>query len=385
MIPSQLLLLHLWSFGTSCADPCHFSKSEPLYRDYDGDGYVNFSDSLNSCEATTEYIQAPNDEFGNLLAGDCDDQDPDVNPGVVEICGDDWDQDCDGYDVVQYEDCQIAYTGCDSTLNFEEAVDSLEEGGTLYVCSSAAVGNSSIRKSINIYADGAMYDEDEGENNYFLYSNSDSDPVNLDFTGSSVEIIGADIYGVSLNFSSSVDFVKIQDALISTQSYNDIEFEKFDSPLLSLSSSEAQLDDIYFKYVDIGAFNNSVVKVDQTTVNANDLLIYGHTPNSPAEPILQVVGGANFTANNFEITSSFEADTEQAPLIYLQGSTSEPEYTTATLSLQNSDMVSSDYNSDVLCLWNYDERDVCYPEAEGLHESIICTVEHQGDVNCEID
>ncbi len=39
---------------------------------------------------------APEGLWSALKAGDCDDLDPDRNPGVLEKCGDGWDNDCDG-------------------------------------------------------------------------------------------------------------------------------------------------------------------------------------------------------------------------------------------------------------------------------------------------
>ena len=57
----------------------------PFYTDDDGDGYG--TDTLVGACATREDLA--------LQGGDCDDDDPDINPGAVELC-DDIDQDCDG-------------------------------------------------------------------------------------------------------------------------------------------------------------------------------------------------------------------------------------------------------------------------------------------------
>jgi hypothetical protein len=59
-----------------------------LYHDADADGFGSLTDTIVACEVTTGY---------SLTTGDCDDADPDINPGGTEICDDaDADEDCDG-------------------------------------------------------------------------------------------------------------------------------------------------------------------------------------------------------------------------------------------------------------------------------------------------
>ncbi len=60
------------------------------YADLDGDGFGDESDSVSSCFA----------QGGRTAtSGDCDDEDPDVQPNAVEVCGDSIDQDCSGADL----------------------------------------------------------------------------------------------------------------------------------------------------------------------------------------------------------------------------------------------------------------------------------------------
>ncbi|MEW6076336.1 MAG: PilC/PilY family type IV pilus protein [Thermodesulfobacteriota bacterium] len=57
------------------------------YQDGDGDGYGNAGVTLTAVDQTGGYV---------AVAGDCDDTNPGVNPGVAEVCGDGLDNNCDG-------------------------------------------------------------------------------------------------------------------------------------------------------------------------------------------------------------------------------------------------------------------------------------------------
>ncbi len=60
------------------------------YEDLDGDGY-----------GSNAVINAPDGDCDDLgesyVYTDCDDNDPNTNPGEIDACGDGWDQDCDGF------------------------------------------------------------------------------------------------------------------------------------------------------------------------------------------------------------------------------------------------------------------------------------------------
>jgi hypothetical protein len=72
--------------GDECtADSCVSSVEDGCVNtciDNDGDGFV--SESLTCAEGS------------DCTGGDCNDEDPDVNPDAVELCGNDTDDDCDG-------------------------------------------------------------------------------------------------------------------------------------------------------------------------------------------------------------------------------------------------------------------------------------------------
>ena len=58
------------------------------YIDVDGDGYGSSRFTLELCDQPLNYVSS-------TLEVDCDDQDDEVSPGLVEVCDDDKDNDCD--------------------------------------------------------------------------------------------------------------------------------------------------------------------------------------------------------------------------------------------------------------------------------------------------
>lgn len=73
--------------GANDDDPDGIDSGTTWYTDADGDGYGNPGTSRLACEAGPYEVSAPRD---------CDDSNPRISPGAVEICADGIDQDCDG-------------------------------------------------------------------------------------------------------------------------------------------------------------------------------------------------------------------------------------------------------------------------------------------------
>jgi len=84
-----------------------------LYLDADGDGYGDTSQAIDVISEASGYV---------TVAGDCDDTDPNVYPGALDICSDGIDQNCDGYDK-QCFTTPVAMTTdtvyTDKTVNFK--------------------------------------------------------------------------------------------------------------------------------------------------------------------------------------------------------------------------------------------------------------------------
>ncbi len=77
------------------------SEAPTWYYDGDGDGY-GVSDT------TLQQQEQPSEDYVSLSC-DCDDQNPDLNPGATEICGNGIDDDCDG----SVDECQTYYLDAD--------------------------------------------------------------------------------------------------------------------------------------------------------------------------------------------------------------------------------------------------------------------------------
>jgi len=122
-----------------CQDNCplisNADQSLPIYHaDLDGDGYGTGM-NLTQCEPTTGYFLAD-----SLIAitGDCNDEDPNINPGAEEIAGDNIDQNCDGQDAILDTDndgIADAIDNCPNTTNTDQAdTDNDGVGDTCDAC-----------------------------------------------------------------------------------------------------------------------------------------------------------------------------------------------------------------------------------------------------------
>ena len=86
-----------------------------------GDGIDNDCDGLIDCDDPDCQIDNDGDGiFAPPCGNDCDDTNPNINPGKPEVCGDGIDNDCDGLIDCDDPDCDC----CEST-NFSNGVSSV--------------------------------------------------------------------------------------------------------------------------------------------------------------------------------------------------------------------------------------------------------------------
>jgi hypothetical protein len=146
-----------------------------LYPDADGDGYGTPAGEIYGCEVILGYT---------LSSGDCDDSDPDVNPGAFDGC-DGVDNNCDGVvdnqftlfqdlDMDGWGNESVVYTGCE------------EPAGYVYLTGDCDDENATVYPgAYDECADGIDQDCDGQDSGYFWYPDADQDGYGVD-NGSAV-------------------------------------------------------------------------------------------------------------------------------------------------------------------------------------------------------
>jgi len=149
---------------TTCTDECIPGSRQCIgttgYRvcgNYDADSCVEWS-TTNNCQAGTACtngycivitcVDADDDGYYNATGCgtlvDCDDQDPNVNPGMMELCMNGIDDDCDGLVDENDPDCAASVCGNGVTEPGEQCDLGLSNGACPAVCSATCELNNCV-------------------------------------------------------------------------------------------------------------------------------------------------------------------------------------------------------------------------------------------------
>ena len=95
----------------------HLEHGDKILVDADGDGYV---EAVNEC----------------VPGGDCDDTNADINPEMIEVCGNEFDENCDG--IVEACDSELTYV---PDNNFEAYLETHDENEMVVPVGDLSMGN----------------------------------------------------------------------------------------------------------------------------------------------------------------------------------------------------------------------------------------------------
>lgn len=142
------------SQGTDCDD--NSAQVNPVAQEVCGDRRDNNCDGSidEGCSATGDCVDMDGDRFGtgaSCFGPDCNDNDPAINPGATEICGNDIDEDCKNGDLVCPSNCTDVdgdgYGAAGST-------DCRDRDGQILVEVDCDDNNAAINVSANEICDG---------------------------------------------------------------------------------------------------------------------------------------------------------------------------------------------------------------------------------------
>ena len=89
------------NLDNNCDGEVNEGLVEPWFEDNDSDGYGNDDVSVDDCEEPNGHT---------AVGGDCNDEDPEINPGVEDDSNDQIDQDCDGSDGPKFAEEEVKGT-----------------------------------------------------------------------------------------------------------------------------------------------------------------------------------------------------------------------------------------------------------------------------------
>ena len=130
------------------------------FRDNDNDGYGDITSAMWKCEQPEGYSNQ---------AGDCDDTNHLIYPGVAEVIGDGVDQNCDGFESCYSDADNDGYGGINTQLTTDL---SCTQGGVSINSTDCDDTNYNVKTSTNDQdCDGVVTNEDCDDNNTSMPNN----------------------------------------------------------------------------------------------------------------------------------------------------------------------------------------------------------------------
>lgn len=206
-----------------------------FYADTDGDGYGDPLNAVQACMSTESTVSN---------ADDCDDTNDQINPGMIEICNDGWDNDCDGTaNACEYTD---EFSLADAHAIFRGGEASVYAGLAL-----AAIGDQDA-DGFGDLAIGAPDFEEKGA--VFVVSGTRRG-----------EVILSDAEAIALLAGESAD----DNAGISLANVGDVDGDGFDDLLIGADYSSAVESYAGAAYLVLGPVNSS------RSLSVADMILYG--------------------------------------------------------------------------------------------------------------
>jgi formylglycine-generating enzyme required for sulfatase activity/pimeloyl-ACP methyl ester carboxylesterase len=140
-----------------CGTPSPQPTTSTWYKDMDGDGYSDGATQTTAIRPAGYYTAS---ELVRI-SGDCDDGEPSIHPGVIDLCGDGIDQNCDGSET----DCILTISGKASNdpIAGGNVTITNTDDNIIATGKTDSVGNFSIQVPLDIIQSGYIIKVNGGQ------------------------------------------------------------------------------------------------------------------------------------------------------------------------------------------------------------------------------